>query len=115
MATYTTPPDMAELERDAWRRGDYATASLAGQLMDAEEQVAELENEGFDDAADAIQRCREAEGRAEKAEEDRDKIRADVRDAIENMDRLLDSVKRLPRRADITAAVNAIAKAAGEP
>lgn len=113
MATYTTPPDLAELERDAWRRGDYATAGLAAQCMDAEELLAELANEGFDDAADAIQRCREAESRAEKAEEERDKIRADVRDAIERMDRLMDSVKRLPRRSELTEALAAIAAAAG--
>lgn len=111
MATYTSPPDLAELERDAWRRGDYATADLAGQLMDAEGQVVELANEGFDDAADAIQRCREAEGRAEKAEEQLAGVHTSLQDLVD----LLDEIKRLPRRADIMAAVNAIAKAAGEP
>lgn len=104
MATYTTPPDMAELERDAWRRGDYATADLAGQLADAEEQIAELANEGFDDAAEAIQRCREAEQRL-----------VDVREAIAALDKLMDGFARLTHRAEIMAAVDAIAKAAGEP
>lgn len=104
MATYTSPPDLAELERDAWRRGDYATADLAGRLMDAEGQVAELENEGFDDAADAIQRCEEAEQKL-----------VNVGDAIAALDRILDAIERLPRRADIMAAVNAIAMAAGGP
>lgn len=106
MATYTSPPDLAELERDAWRRGDYATASLAGQLMDAKAEWARLENEGAKDANAAL-------SRADAAEEERDKIRADVRDAIADLDRILSSIKRLPRRAELTEALAAIAAAAG--
>lgn len=106
MATYTTPPDLAELERDAWRRGDYLTAGLAGQCMDAKAEWARLENESAEEENAAL-------SRADAAEEERDKIRADVRDAIESMDRLMDSIKRLPRRAELTEALAAIAAAAG--
>ena len=103
MATYTSPPDLVELERDAWRRGDREQSAMLGRLADAEEQLAALDNEGFTDAADAIQCCHTAEQKL-----------ANAREALAEFRTMLDDFARLTHREAIESALRKVSDAVGD-
>ena len=95
--------DLNAMERDAWRRGDYAMAEAIAARQDAEEAFAKLENDGYEDANAALRLAGAREDAMREAER-----------AIQNLRNLLDSLPRMSRRKEVDAAVQAITDALTE-
>ena len=93
--------DLSTLERDAYWRGDMNLSSLLAALEDQEaELVSELET--------AETERDQAVGRAEAAESELAALQERVRELLEHVDNVLTECKRISKREELEAALQAI-------
>lgn len=97
--------DLPTMERNAWQRGDVQLARLIASLED-DKEIAQ------DDVQRAETERDEALKAAERTLQDASERQRGVENAIEALDDLLKSCKRLSNRAAIEEAVQAIYNAA---
>ena len=93
--------DLADLERHAYITGDLTTAELAARVLDAEEEIAT--------ATDALEEeLAEEKAARQEAEEAVLELQRAVRERLEAVDAVLSECKRISKREELEAALQAV-------
>ena len=101
--TYTDAEDLdfALIERNAYQRGDMVVAQLAAVADDAKAEIEQANTEHEKELE------RESE-RAEKAEEGLADLQSAVQERLQAVDTILAECKRISKRAELEAALQAV-------